>query len=640
MPLQAACSLRMREFMHHRFAPALLLLQISGLLVACVADPSADESSPLSSSSDSLSSAVTTRTQLGANNTSGSSQFRDRYTPAARFDGAHIGVVSNGDAPLPSVSATSLNVGAVSKVPTRSLLYPGSTTKLFVETQSWFCTQGLSPLGTTSSTDQCGSHIDIGYASNTTAHVKSEIADMMSRGFDGIIANWVGQGAGKGIIDGASTSSAALVTGTLFATMKAAEATGGKFQFAVMEDEGIKGCAASPSCDITNAVISDLQFIATNFYPSPAYYRIGSRPVLYFFSIDAWAAKYGKKIDWAFVRAHAAGNPLFVFENAGAYGHANSDGAYSWLTTTPIASYPGSDPFATAHFLPYFYSQAVNHPSKITFGAAFKGFDDHVVNGWAGSGNGRRYTGQQCGKTWLDTFREANKHYSASNPLTGMQLITWDDYEEGSELETGIESYVAVTPAVAGSTLSWKIGLASGAAADCASAVSAGLDLGETIHHFAVYASPAGDGENLTLVADDLPATTRSFDFTGKLPAGSWSLYVYAVGQPSIRNHLSAAVAASGSGGGSGGDGCSGNPQILEPTAGQSVGPAIHLRTTAPACIATSIAYVDGKQVATGTGALDVWVPVTMGAHTLNVNGWAGTSTSHPSSPITFTRTY
>ena len=625
--------------MSHRMTPALLLLQLCGVLVACGTGPTADEPSGLSSSSGSLSNAVTTRTQLGANNTSGSSQFRDLYTPAARFDGAHIGVVSNGDAPLPSVTATSLEVGAVSKVSTRSLLYPGATTKLFVETQSWFCTQGQSPLGTTGSTDQCGSHIDVGYGSNTTAHVNSQIADMMSRGFDGVIADWVGQSAGQGLLDSATTSSAAIVTGTLFAMMKAAEATSGKLEFAVMEDQGIKACAAIASCDVTQAVVSDLQFIATNFYPSPAYYRIGGRPVLYFFSVDAWAGAYGKKIDWAFVRAHGAGNPLFVFENAGAYEHPNDDGAYAWLTTKPIGSYPGSDPFGTAHFLPYFYAQAGNHPTKITFGAAFKGFDDHVVNGWASSGNGRRYTAQQCGKTWLDTFREANKHYSASNQLSGMQLITWDDYEEGSELETGIESYADVAPSVVGSALSWNVGLAPGAAADCASAVSAGFDLGETIHHFAVYASRAGDGENLTLIADALPATTRSFDFAGMLPAGGWLLYVYAVGQPSLRNHLSAAVPASGGGSVIGGDGCSGSPQVLEPTAGEPVGPSIHLRTTAPACIGASIAYVDGKQVAKGTGALDVWVPVTMGTHRLSVNGWAG-STAHPSSPVTFARTY
>src|SRR5581483_4508115 len=110
------------------------------------------------------------------------------------------------------------------------------------------------------------------------------------------------------------------------------------FQFAIMEDEGMKGCASTPGCDVTGAVLSDIAYANTSFFASPAYYRVGGRPVLFFFSVDAWASNYGKSVDWSYVRAHAAGNPIFVFENAGGFGHAQSGGAYSWLKTTPIGS--------------------------------------------------------------------------------------------------------------------------------------------------------------------------------------------------------------------------------------------------------------------------------------------------------------
>jgi hypothetical protein len=291
---------------------------------------------------------------------------------------------------------------------------------------------------------------------------------------------------------------------------------------------------------VTTQVVSDLNFIATNYFPSPAYQTLGGRPVIYFFSIDTWAQMYGKTIDWTTVRAMVQGNPLFIFENAGGYTHAASDGAYSWLTVTPIAQYPGSDPFGTAAFLPYFYKEAAAHASMHTLGSAWKGFDDEVVNGWGG---GERYAGQQCGKTWLDTFAAAGSHYSSTNQLEAFQVITWDDYEEGSEIETGIESYADVTASVSGSTLSWSVAAASNAPEDCTTALGAGFSLDATIHHYEVYASPAADGESLALVAGDVPASTKSLDLTGKVPAGgSYVLYVYAVGQPSIHNHLSAAV--------------------------------------------------------------------------------------------------
>jgi hypothetical protein len=433
-----------------------------------------------------------------------------------------------------------LSVGRVSKVPVRSLLYPSATTKVFVETQSWFCTNGTTPIPTGAPADQCGSHIDVGYSTNYTAHVNLQVADMMSRGVDGALIDWQGQAAGKGVIDQPSTSSGAIDTGSTFLFQKAAEASGGAFQFAVIEDEGIKACAATSGCDVTTQLLSDISFLSTNFFGSKAYLTSGGRPVLFFFSVDTWVAQYGKTIDWAQVRSNAAGNPLFVFENAGGFTHAASDGAYSWVSPTPIGSYPGSDPYGTKGFLPYFYGQATSHASLTTWGSAYKGFDDLVVNGWGG---GERYAGQQCGKTWLDTFAAANAKYSKSSPLGGIQLVTWDDYEEGTELESGIDDHLAVTAALQGATtLSWTVSFDKTAPSECTAAVTAGFDPGALVDHYAVYASPAGDGKNVSLVDGTVGATARTLDLAGKLTPGGYVLYVYAVGKPFLFNQLSAAV--------------------------------------------------------------------------------------------------
>ena len=483
--------------------------------------------------------AMTTRTALLADNTSGSAAFTDQYTPAPRFNGSTT-PVTNGDAPPGSPLSAALSVGAVSKLPIRSLMYPGATTQVFVETQGWFCTNGVTPLPTGSGVDQCGSHIDIGYGTNFTAHAQLQVADMMSRGIDGAIMDWTGQSAGTGIVDMKTTDTTAINTGAMFLMKGAAEASGGKFRIAVLEDEGIKACAATTGCDVTAQLSSDIAFLNTHFFGSPAYLTQGGRPVLFFFSVDAWVQPYGKTIDWATVRANAAGNPLFVFENAGGYGHAASDGAYSWISVTPIGGYPGGDPFGTQAFLPYFYGQAVSHGGAVSWGSAYKGFDDGVVNGWGG---GRRYAGQQCGKTWLDTLAMPGKYFSAQKQLDGIQLVTWDDYEEGTELETGIDNHVAVTASVAGSTLSWGVALDSSAPTECTTAISSGFELTSTLDHFAVYASPAADGEHLVLVTDSLPVGTRSLDLAGRLPAGNYLLSVYAVGKASIHNHLSAGVA-------------------------------------------------------------------------------------------------
>jgi hypothetical protein len=90
----------------------------------------------------------------------------------------------------------------------------------------------------------------------------------------------------------------------------------------------------------------------------------------------------------------------------------------------------------------------------------------------------------------------------------------------------------------------------------------------------------------------------------------------------------------------SGSGGCSA-ATILEPTAGESVGPAIHLRTSAPACVTATKCYIDGDPtpVASATsGAIDQWVSVTVGAHTVQCNAWDASGTAHASPAIAFTR--
>jgi hypothetical protein len=246
-----------------------------------------------------------------------------------------------------------------------------------------------------------------------------------------------------------------------------------------------------------------------------------------------------------------------VFEDASGFKHAESGGGYGWVKPTAIASYASStDKFDVASYLPGFYagakSAAAADPSLFVLGSVFKGFDDVVVNGWkvwgkqGASGNGNRYVGQQCGKTWLDSFGAARKAYPESDPIEAIQVPTWDDYEEATEIESGIENYADVTASMSGDTLRWKVSASPKAPEDCTAALApdTGFTLEQTLDHFEVYASsaPGSDTAPLTLIDGDIAPTATSLDMTGKLPSGSHVLYVYAVGKPSIHNHLSAPV--------------------------------------------------------------------------------------------------
>ncbi|MDB5221216.1 MAG: hypothetical protein JWO86_9143 [Myxococcaceae bacterium] len=87
------------------------------------------------------------------------------------------------------------------------------------------------------------------------------------------------------------------------------------------------------------------------------------------------------------------------------------------------------------------------------------------------------------------------------------------------------------------------------------------------------------------------------------------------------------------------GDGCEGDPQILTPASGATVGASIRLTASAPRCIMTMILYVDGVETLHfTTSSVDQDVPVAVGSHTLNINGWAGTAQAHSSPHVQITR--
>ncbi len=368
----------------------------------------------------------------------------------------------------------------MSKQPIRSLLYSGSTTKVYAHWMGWF-----------GGTD----HMNVGYRSDDAAQVHRQVADMMSRGIDGAIINWHGQNSSR-------INSASMMM------KREAESQNGKFQFAIMEDVGSLSSAATTNhCDVTDQVINDLSYVASQFENSPAYLKMNGRPVVFFFGVDTYY------IDWARVQS-AAGNPLLLFRGKSGLTHASTDGAFQW------EDHNSSDPFdEELAAQDQFYSAAVAAQNLTAFGSAYAGFNDTLA-AWSTD----RFTDQNCGQTWLGSLNEVGKFYSASNQLAAIQLVTWNDYEEGTALEAGVDNCVYVTPSVSGNTLNWTVG--------------GGNE--NTIDHYTVFVS--SDGQNLSNLGD-VNAGKHSFDLSGaQLGSKNYTLYVKAVGRAGITNKMSPGV--------------------------------------------------------------------------------------------------
>jgi len=403
---------------------------------------------------------TTTLTHETANNTSAA----DSFTAS-----------SNGNAAASSVS----------KVATKSLLYPGATTKIYAHFMPWF---GQS------------NHINVGYASNDAAQVTKQVDDMISRGLQGMIIDWYGP-----------NHTAEDQTTQLMKTE--AESRSG-FEFAVMEDAGaLTACNMTAGCDLTQQVISDLTYAYNNYEQSPAYMQLNGRPAVFFFGMDAYPT-----IDWNAVRAALPGNPVFIFRNNSGFTHAATSGSFSWLTLNTS----NADDEGLA-YLDSFYSTALKYPSQSVVGSGYLGFDNSMAS-WAG-GTPKKMN-QKCGQTWLDSLARAGQKYSSSNQLGALQLVTWNDYEEGTEIESGIENCVTVNASISGSSLTWSI---------------TGQE--NTLDRYTVYISV--DGENLMPLGDTQTGAAsyaRDLSALGLDPSTTYTLYVEAIGKPSIKNHFSKAA--------------------------------------------------------------------------------------------------
>jgi hypothetical protein len=126
---------------------------------------------------------------------------------------------------------------------------------------------------------------------------------------------------------------------------------------------------------------------------------------------------------------------------------------------------------------------------------------------------------QQCGQTWLKTFSQVNSLYNSGRQLPYLQLVTWNDYEEGTEMESGIDSCFSLQPSVSGNMLEWT---------------AEGNE--NTVDHYSVYSS--SDGQNLTELAEEKPGVHAVDLCRLTIPTGTKQIFVQAVGKPSLANRM------------------------------------------------------------------------------------------------------
>ena len=260
-----------------------------------------------------------------------------------------------------------------------------------------------------------GEHIDVGYTCHDPAVLERQIARAKDLNISGFVVNWYGPR--KQFED------------QTFAMLQQASAKDG-FKIAVQYDEAVDHPGYA-----TDAVIVDLQYLYDR-YISPnagparsAYLRYHGRPVIFIFPKDA-------STDWNRIRQLTQSwpdPPLLIYKDQSAKYPNAFDGFYAWVQPGRTGwardgSHYGED------YLEYFYSNMSRHyPDKIAIGAVWPGFDDTRAS-WSRN----RHMAYRCGKTFEETLQIFRHSYPGGNASPYLLIVTWNDYEEGTDIERGI----------------------------------------------------------------------------------------------------------------------------------------------------------------------------------------------------------
>lgn len=412
------------------------------------------------------------RDQSFSPNTTLTAETSNNTAAADSFPGCEITTVTNGQC----VDNGNLRASNVSKVNVHTLLSPSQQgAKIYTTYIPWW---GSS------------SHPNIGYSSQDPNQVTREVADLASRGFDGLLVNWFGQGSYE------EPASEILKT-----QLEQQNALG----FALMIDQGaIKWHSCYPTCSATQALLDTIAFARQKgYFSSPAAIHNSDGKVLVTqFGMEAFS------INWGTITSQ---NPdlEWIFRNASGFTNSYTVGAFGWMSPkNPLQQgYEGLD------YTQYFLQIAGQHPSRLNWVSTWKGFDDTVAS-WSPPGG--RHIQQFCGKTWLDSWGAVRGY---TGRLDAVQVVTWHDYEEGSELQSGIDNCLSITANVNHALLSWSVPDES------------------TLDHYTAYISV--DGENLMSLGD-YPVGTQSLDLSlFSFRRGIYKVFVKAVGKPSVKNTMS-----------------------------------------------------------------------------------------------------
>jgi hypothetical protein len=385
------------------------------------------------------------------------------------------------------MSLNSITPGHVSKTDVHTLIPSRPDLRWFAHATPWFGS---------------ASHIDIGLNCNTTSYVAAMINDMKARGFNGIVINWYGQGT---TTDG--------VTQKVKAYLQSIP--GNTFRYILMLDKGVSGGLS------TNNLVTQIQYCQSQYFNDTNYERepvVGGSPILMFFGVRSVLGSSAMS-DLKTETTNGTNIMNWVEQGTSYLGESWENQCFEW-TQEYQTGVNYNDPFNLAGCTNHYAT--IRTSGKKAFGAMCGNFNGTLTKSVSWSMG--KYLPSSNG---LCVVQRAAAINSVIPPnITRMQWTTWSDWEEGTQVESGIENNLSLTASInSSSILSWTI---------------SGDE--RTVDHYEIYAATNGVYAALLGTVRTNVYQTNLTQVSTNLSQGTYQLYVNAVAKPCIRDHISPPV--------------------------------------------------------------------------------------------------
>jgi hypothetical protein len=268
-------------------------------------------------------------------------------------------------------------------------------------------------------------HVYSPYDSRDPAVIARQIASAREAGVGAFVIDWYGPACGA-----SNDAERAFQDEAAAAVLSGAEGAG--FKVALLYDEGALERSGLAADSYQARAVADLGS-ARSFFGSDAYLRSGGAPMLFVFPYDAvdthidWNAAR-RSLDLPLVLIDKDPNPSLPARDAA------FDGFYAWVAATDGAWDPSYGTEWGEAYLDWFYAtmSSAGYSGKIAVGGAWPGFDDSLAP-WGK----KRFMARRGTATYDATMGMARE-----GRVPFIMIETWNDFEEGSDIEFGKEMLV------------------------------------------------------------------------------------------------------------------------------------------------------------------------------------------------------